>query len=165
MGSGYVFEVFGERVRIGLEEKRKRVRLPNPDDEKWVSGGYPSNPWIHVLQWTGTWILSIEETVPGLPRKRWTESPDHPLEGSLSEILLAIIAAGLLLPVERRRRMEEDRQQAEAARLRDEEEERKRLDDKRWRGFTELAARWREVEDARQFLAALEQHPRVWQDA
>jgi hypothetical protein len=60
---------------------------------------------------------------------------------------------------QRREREEAERRQREEERRRYEEAEHQRLDDNRWRRFTELAARWRQTDEGRRFLAALEQHP------
>ena len=62
---------------------------------------------------------------------------------------------------QRRQREEAERQRREEEHRRYQEAERRRLDDNRWRRFTELAARWRQADEVRRFLAALDQHPDV----
>ena len=64
-----------------------------------------------------------------------------------------------MLVQQRREREEAEPRRREKERRRYEAAEHKRLDDNRWRRFVELAARWRQTDEARRFLAALEQHP------
>ena len=77
----------------------------------------------------------------------------------MGDILAALVLAGPLLVQRRHEREEAERRTREEEHRHYQEAERKRLDDNRWRRFTELAERWKRADEARAFLAALERHP------
>jgi hypothetical protein len=152
------FEASGERVDFKLREKQKQVRTPKtPEEVKRLLPG--DKAWRQELQPTGILSFSIETYLPSLPCRAWTETADRPLEDQLGDILAGLLLAGPLLVQQRREREEAERRRREEERRRYEEAERQRLDDNRWRRFAELATRWRQTDEARRFLAALEQHP------
>ena len=152
------FEASGERVDFKLKEKRKQVRTPKtPEEVKRLLPG--EKAWRQELQPTGTLVFSIETYLPALPRCTWSDTAGQLLEEQVGEILAGLLLAGPLLVKQRRQREEAERQRREEEHRRYQEAERRRLDDNRWRRFTELAARWRQADEVRQFLEALDQHP------
>jgi hypothetical protein len=152
------FEASGERVDFKLREKQKQVRTPKtPEEIKRLLPG--DKAWRQELRPTGFLSFSIETHLPSLPCRAWTETADRPLEDHLGDILAGLMLAGPLLVQRRREREEAERRRREEEQRRYEEAERRRLDDNRWRRFTELAALWRQTDEARRFLAALAQHP------
>jgi hypothetical protein len=153
-------EASGERIDFKLKEKHKQVRTPkSPEAMKRLLPGEKN--WRQELKPTGMLSFSIETYLPTLPRRAWVDAADQPLEGQLGDILVVLLLAGPLLVQQRREREEAEQRRREEERRSYEEAERRRLDDNRWRRFTELAARWRQTDEARRFLAALEQHPEV----
>ena len=154
---GVWFETSGEPLEFRLKEKQKQVRIPKSAEEmKRLRPGERS--WRQELQPSGILVFSIETYLPTLPQRVWADAPDRPLEDQLGDILAQIILAGPLLVQQRREREGAERKRMAEERRRYEEAERSRLDDNRWRRFTELAGNWTQAEQARQFLAALEQH-------
>jgi hypothetical protein len=154
---GTYFEVAGEQVAFKLREKLRQIRKPQtPDEMQRLYSG--EKPWNQELEPIGLLSFSIESYVD-LPRRNWNESEARPLEGQLNEILAMLLAAGPLLAERRRQREEAEKRRQEEERRRYQETQRKRLDDNRWRGFADHAARWRKAEEIRSFLTALEQHP------
>jgi len=151
-------EAAGERIDFKLKQKHKQVRTPkSPEELKRLRPGDKS--WTQQLQPTDTLVFSLETYVPGLPQRVWADTVDQPLEGRVGEILTALLLAGPLLVKQRREREEAERLRREEEHRRYQEAELKRLDGNRWRRFVELADRWKQADDARRFLAALEQHP------
>ena len=74
----------------------------------------------------------------------------------MPEIVSLILLAGPILK-ERRRHTKKRKGAAATDELRRyEEEKRRKTDQNQWRRFVEIAAHWRELEVARQFLSALE---------
>lgn len=154
------FEVSGEHVDFKLKEKHKQVRTPKtPEEIKRLLPG--DKAWRQELQPTGTLSFSIETYLPTLPRRTWGDTAGQPLEKQVGDVLAGLLLAGPLLVKQRRDREEAERRQREEEHRRYQEAERKRLDDNRWRRFTELAARWRQTDEVRRFLDALDQHPDV----
>lgn len=154
------FEASGERVDFKLREKHKQIRTPRtPEETKRLLPG--EKAWRQELQPTGTLVFSIETYLPTLPRRVWSDTTGQPLEEQVGDILAGLLLAGPLLVKQRRQREEAERQRREEEHRRYQEAERRRLDDNRWRHFTELAARWRQADEVRRFLAALDQHPDV----
>lgn len=152
------FEVSGERVDFKLREKHRQVRTSKAADEvKRLLPGERS--WRQELQPTGVLCFSIENHLPALPRRLWSDTVGQELENQLGDVLAGLLLAGPLLVEQRRRREEEERHRREEEHRRQQAAERKRLDDNRWRRFTELAARWKRADEARRFLSALEQYP------
>jgi hypothetical protein len=99
--------------------------------------------------------LSIEPRLHPALGQSWIDAPDDSLEQQLPEIAAVFIAAAPILR-ERRRQYEENERRRRDEEMRRYEQHQKQLQDRnRLRGFLELASRWRQVEDARQFLAAL----------
>lgn len=151
------FEVSGERVDYKLREKHKQIRTPKSAEEtKRLLHG--EKTWRQELQPTGLMTFSIETYVTGLPRRNWGDTANQRLEDQVGDILANLILAGPLLVEQRRRREEEERRHREEEHRRHQEAERVRLDDNRWRCFTELAEKWRQAEDVRCFLDALDRH-------
>ena len=148
------FVANGERIETKLREKLKRVRRPKTEDEKrWSS---PNRDWTAELTPTGLLVFSIETHVPGLSQRMWTETQVGQLETRLGEILAAIITAGPILTQLRLEREEAERRRRAEEAERYRREEQRKLDDNRWRRFIEFAVKWREVDVAREFLAAVE---------
>jgi hypothetical protein len=151
-------EASGERVDFKLREKQKQVRVQkSPDEMKRLLPG--EKTWRQELQPSGLLAFSIETYLAGLPRRTWNDTTDQPLEEQVGDILAGLLLAGPMLVQQRREREEAEQRRREEERRRYEAAERKRLDDNRWRRFVELAARWRQTDEARRFLTALEQHP------
>jgi hypothetical protein len=111
--------------------------------------------WRQELRPTGVLTFSIETYLPTLPHRAWTDTADQPLEDQLGDILAGLLLAGPLLVQQRRERDEAEKQRREEERRRYEAAERQRLDDNRWRRFTELAARWRQADEVRRFPGSL----------
>ena len=154
------FEVSGERIDYKLREKHKQVRTPKTAEEtKRLLHGEKS--WRQELQPTGLLTFSIETYIPALTRRIWSDTTTQKLEDQVGDILANLILAGPLLIEQRRRREEEERRRREEEHRRQQEAERRRLDDNRWRRFTELAQRWRQADEVRRFLDALDRHPEV----
>jgi len=152
------FEAAGEHIDFKLKQKHKQVRMPkSPEELKRLRPG--DKPWTQQLQPTDTLVFSMETYVPGVPQRVWADTADQPLEGCVGEILIALLLAGPLLVKQRREREEAERLRREEEHRRYQKAELKRLDGNRWRRFVELADRWKQADDARRFLAALEQHP------
>ncbi len=152
------FEPAGERVNFKLREKHKQVKTPKtPEEMKRLLPGDKS--WRQELQPTGVLWFSIETYVPALSLKTWTDTDSQHLEEKVGEIIVALLTAGPLLVKQRLEREEAERLRRQAELQRQKEAERKRLDDNRWRRFTEIAERSRRADDARRLLAALEQQP------
>ena len=152
------FEASGERIDFKLREKQRQVRVQKSPDE--IKRLHPSEKtWRQELQPTGVLSFSIETYLPALPRRAWIETADQPLEEQLGDILAGLLLAGPMLVQQRREREAAEQRRQEEERRRYEAAQRKRLDDNRWRRFVEFAMRWRQTDEARQFLAALKQHP------
>ncbi len=153
-------EASGERVDFKLKEKHKQVRTPKtPEEMKRLLPG--DKAWRQELQPTGALLFSIETYLPTLPRRTWSDTVGQPLEEQVGDILAGLLLAGPLLVKQRRDREEAERLRREEEHRRYQEAERKRLDDNRWRRLTELATRWRQTDEVRRFLDALDQHPDV----
>ena len=154
------FEASGERVDFRLKEKHKQVRTPKTADEtKRLLPG--EKTWRQELQPTGTLSFSIENYLPTLPRRVWSDTATQILEDQLGDILAGVLLAGPLLVQQRREREEADRRRREEEHRRQQEADRRRLDNNRWRRFTELAARWQQTDEVRRFLDVLEQNQDV----
>ena len=151
-------EASGERIDFKLREKQRQVRVQkSPEEMKRLLPG--EKTWRQELQPTGLLSFSIETYLPALPRRTWNDTTDQPLEEQLGDFLAGLLLAGPMLVQQRREREEAEQRRREEERRRYEAAERKRLDDNRWRRFVELAARWRQTDEARRFLTALEQYP------
>ena len=74
----------------------------------------------------------------------------------MPEIVGLILLAGPILKERRRLHDEEEQRRREQQMRRHKEEERRKTDQNQWRRFVEIAEHWRDLEVARQFLAALE---------
>jgi hypothetical protein len=150
------FESNGEQIEFKLREKLRRVlRLPTAEEKRRFKSGLGG---IN-MEATGTLLFSIETYLPSPLKRIWTETPDRPMEGTVGDILAALLLAGPLLAQRTREREEENRRRQEEEHRRRQEAERERQDDNRWRRFIELAEKCRQVHDVRQFLAMIEQHP------
>ena len=152
------FEASGERVDFKLKEKQKQVRVPKTAEE--IQRLRPGErTWRQQQQPTGTLSFSIETYLPSLPRSVWIDTAAQPLEEQLGDILANLLLAGPMLLEQRHARDAAERRRREEELRRYQEAEQRGLDDNRWRRFTELAARWRQADEIRRFLAALDQHP------
>ncbi len=155
--NGYVqhFLTSGEKLDFKLRETEKRIRRPKTEsDLRWPSNS--GRDWTWQQEPSGRLRFKIETHVPGLPKRKWTETPEESLEDLAGEILAALIAAGPLLVAARRAREEAERARMLEERRRYEAAEKKRKDDNRWRRFLEFAEQWAQIDVASRFLAEVE---------
>jgi hypothetical protein len=147
-------EMQGEKVDIQIREKQKQGRRPLTDSEKrFASPG--DKDWRQELQPTGKLVFTIKTYLPGSLQREWIEGNDTSLESMIPDIVGVFVAAGPLLVEQRLQQQEAERQRQIAERKRYEEEQQRKLDNNRWRRFTEFARQQRDCAVARDFLAAL----------
>jgi hypothetical protein len=150
------FEGYGEKFVFKLREKTRRVlRLPTDEERRREAAGLIKPN----MEATGVLVFAIEPFLPSPLQCVWTETPGQPMEDMVGNILKTLHLAGSMLAQRRRDSEKYDRHQREVEHRRRQEAERQREDDNRWRHFVDLAERCRQADDARRFLAALEQHP------
>jgi hypothetical protein len=147
-------EIDREAVVLIAKEKYRQVRQPLTEEEKKL-GFNPKRPWRQELQPTGLLQLSIEPRLHFALPSSWIDAPDQLLEQQLPEIAAIFIAAAPILQERRRRYEEEEQRRHQEERRRYEERQRQLRERNRLRGLLELASRWRQVEEARQFLDAM----------
>lgn len=148
------FEIERERVDFKLREKQRQVRRPLTEDEKRY-GFMRERGWVQELQPSGILIFSLETHLIDGAKHEWRDG-EQPLEVQLPEIIGLILLAGPILKERRRQSEEAERRRREAELRRYEEEQRRKTDHNQWRRFVEIAAHWRELAVAREFLSALE---------
>jgi hypothetical protein len=147
-------EMQGEKVEFQLREKQKKGRRVLSDSEqKWA--GKDDKGWRQAMQPTGKLTLVIKTYLPDGLQTEWIETDDRSLEAWLPDIVAIFVAAGPLLVEQRRRREAVELERQVAERRRYEEEQRRKLDDNRWRRFTEIAQQQRDYDLAGEFLAAI----------
>jgi hypothetical protein len=147
-------EMQGEKVELQIREKQKKGRRPLTESEqRWASKG--DKEWRQEMQPTGKLAFVIKTHLPGGLQTEWIEVDDRSLETLLPEIVVVFVAAGPLLVEQRRRRDEAERERQIAELRRYEEEQKRKLDDNRWRRFTEIAQQQRDYDLARDFLRAI----------
>lgn len=139
----------GEKIEFQLREKQKQIRhAVREEDRSW-------RKFEQELQPTGKLIFSIKTHMPQGIRSEWLETDDKAMESLVPEILSSLLAAVPLL-VQRRQEQEElGRQRRNEEQKRREEEDRRKLARNRVRKFVEFAEEWKNVQVAREFLAAI----------
>ncbi|MBB4374111.1 hypothetical protein GGD63_006940 [Bradyrhizobium sp. cir1] len=147
-------EIARQVAALVIKEKYRHVRQPLTEEDK-KRGFNPKRPWRQEMQPTGLLQLSIEPRPHPTLRHSWIDAADELLEAQLPEIAAVFIAAAPILQERRRQYEENERRRHEEEMRRYKERQRQQLERNRLRGFLELASRWRQVEDARQFLNAL----------
>ncbi|MBR0850724.1 hypothetical protein JQ543_23485 [Bradyrhizobium diazoefficiens] len=150
-------EIARQPSTLIIKEKYRQVRQPLTEEEK-KRGFNPKRPWRQEMQPTGLLQLSVEPRLHPTLRQSWIDAEDQPLEQQLPEIAATFVAAAPILQERRRQQEENERRRHEEEMRSYEERQRQQLERNRLRGFLELASRWRQVEDARQFLNALASH-------
>jgi hypothetical protein len=147
-------EMQGEKVELQIREKQKKGRRPlSESEQRWADKG--DKGWRQAMQPTGKLTFVIKTYLPDGLQTEWIETDDKPLEVWLPDIVAMFVAAGPLLVEQRRRREEVERERQIAERRRYEEEQECRLDDNRWRRFTEIAQQQKDYDLARRFLSAI----------
>ena len=151
-------EVAGEKIEFELREKQKQIRRPLTEKERerepWNKSGMKQE-----LQPSGFLVFAIKTYLVGSLRREWLEKASKPMEDLLPEIVATFIAAGPLLAEQRRAQEERARLHAIAEQRREQERQKRKLDQNRWRRLVQIAGGWREVEVARDFIAAMRQLP------
>lgn len=151
-------EVAGETIEFELREKQKQIRRPLTDKERewetWNKSGMKQE-----LQPSGFLVFVIKTYLVGSLRREWLEKAGKPMEELLPEIVATFIAAGPLLAEQRRVREEQARLHAIAEQHREQERQKRKQDQNRWRRLVQIAGGWREVEVARDFIAAMRALP------
>jgi hypothetical protein len=151
-------EVAGEKIEFELREKQKQIRRPLTEKERerepWNKKGVKQE-----LQPSGFLVFAIKTYLVGSLRREWLEKAGKPMEELLPEIVATFIAAGPLLAEQRRSREEQARLHAIAEQRREQERQKRKQDQNRWRRLVQIAGGWREVEAARDFIAAMRALP------
>ena len=151
-------EVAGEKIEFELREKQKQVRRPLTEKERqwetWNRSGMKQE-----LQPSGFLVFVFKTYLVGSLRREWLEKAGKPMEELLPEIIATFIAAGPLLAEQRRVREEQARLHAIAEQRREQERQKRKQDQNRWRRLVQIAGAWREVEVARDFIAAMRALP------
>jgi len=156
-------ELSGESIEFQCREKQKQVRKPLPENSLWARAR-PGRNWFQVLEGTGRLVFIIQTPLDGRLRREWLESDAAPMEGMLPEIVATLLAGGAVRAERKRKREKAERQRRIQEQRRAEERERRKLDDDRWRRFTELANVWRTARVTREFIAALRELPATAQE-
>lgn len=136
----------------------RHIRRPLTTEEKksWLYAGRQSR---REEVRTGRLTFKIVTRLgTGIPVE-WIDNDPSPLEQRLAEIIAAFTVAGPVLAEKRRLREEQSQRYERAERRRSLKIARDKREHSRWQRFLEIAAQWREAEDARQFLARLEIGP------
>jgi len=152
-GAPYV-EIDREPAQFTLKEKYRQVRRPLTDEEK-RQGFNPKRPWRQEMQPTGLLQLSIETRLDPALIQAWIDTPEQLLEHQLPEIAAVFLVAAPILRERRRLHDEAEKRRREDELRRYQERQDLQQDQNRWRSFLEFAGRWKEAENARQFLDAL----------
>ena len=151
-------EVAGENMEFELREKQKQIRRPlttkEQERESWNKSGMKQE-----LQPSGFLVFAIKTYLVGSLRREWLEKAGKPMEELLPEIVATFIAAGPLLAEQRRVREEQARLHAIAEQHREQERQKRKQDQNRWRRLVQIAGGWREVQVARDFIAAMRALP------
>lgn len=152
-------EVNKQKIEIQLSEKSKQIkRVPTESEKRYRA--LDANGLVRDLQPCGLFAFSIKTLVP--LRQEWIERKDKTMEGFLPEIVSTLIAAGPILDNLTKKRIEEQhRRQAAELKAYDEQQKRKR-EENRWRCFTMIAKQWRDVNLAREFVAAIRSDPKAF---
>ena len=141
------------KIEFGIREKNKQIRRPPNDKEKrWTS-----RTVIQEMQPAGMLVFSIKTWLERGLKSEWLETKNKPLEEQLPDILNALIIAVPLLVENKRKREEEDRRRREEEYRRYLIEEERKQDCNRWQRFLEFTDQWRQAEQARKFLALIEE--------
>jgi hypothetical protein len=144
----------GEKIELQIREKQKKGRRFLSDFEQKVASK-DDKGWRQAMMPTGKLVFVIKTHLPAALQTEWTETGDTPLENYLPDIVAVFVAAGPLLVEQRRQREEAERERQIAEHKRYEAEQKRKLDDNRWRRFTEIAQQQREYALAREFLEAI----------
>jgi len=151
-------EIAGEKIEFELREKQKQIRRPLTEKERkrepWNKKGVKQE-----LQPSGFLVFVIKTYLVGSLRREWLEKASKPMEELLPDIMATFIAAGPLLAEQRRAQEERARLHAIAEQRREQERQKRKRDQNRWRRLVQIAGGWREVEVARDFIAAMHQLP------
>lgn len=151
-------EIAGEKIEFELREKQKQIRRPLTEKERerepWNKKGVKQE-----LQPSGFLVFVIKTYLVGSLRREWLEKAAKPMEELLPQIVATFIAAGPLLAEQRRAQEERARLHAIAEQRREQERQKRKQDQNRWRRLVQIAGGWREVEVARDFIAAMRQLP------
>lgn len=145
--------VSGQDFEIKIVQKMRQVLRRAPEDESWTA--YPEHH-NSALSPTGYLRFAIVTYFGGSHTNEWVESDKMPA-GQLIPYFIDQILEAASISKEWHNRLEEQRleiRREEAKRL--EAQRLARLENERWDRFRASAARWREAEILRSFLAALD---------
>jgi hypothetical protein len=149
------FEVLNERIDFQLREKQKQIRRPLTEEEKRWSF-YSDKPWRQELKPSGILVFSIKTYLTDGMTHEWIDTPDTPIENRLPDIVAVLSLAAPILTERRRHREDAEKRRQEEEHRRYIEEQLRKQDRNRWRRFLELAEQHNEAENAKRFLATLE---------
>ena len=147
----------GLSIEFQIREKQKQIRRPVRDDEKQY---YIGKSGIRTeLVNTGKLVFAIKTHIESGYKTEWLETEETSLESMLPEIIAAFVTAVPILVQRQKERDEAARQHAIAERIRYEKERREKIDQNQWSRLVDIADIWRDVENARAFIAKLKATP------
>jgi hypothetical protein len=142
------------RIEFSLEEYRRQVRRELRPDER--SAFNPDQKWTQEKSATGELRFKFLTGLWHGAQLLWTDSPDVPLENSISEILATLVAAAPFLEQERVAEEERKRARVEAEQKRQQEAARRKIEKNRWRRVLELSDRWHAANRVKSFITEIE---------